>query len=124
MTETAIGSNGVLRIGRKGRMKFAFGEAAPFEIDVVQVYNQWVVLRAQFENEKGEIDEPNMQACNESTMRWVSQMASVPDITLAECLEFIHLISQEKDKLALFFAPKSQGAPGSPANTELRFSTE
>lgn len=132
--QTKPSTNGILRIGRKGKRTFAFGaEGTPdevvFEVDVVAVYNQWVVLRNQFTDENGQVLDTNLDACNRATWQFVQDLTKSPakpegvaELTLAEVLEFIALIGEEKEKLAGFFVPRSSEKPSLPESTELRFS--
>ena len=49
----SAGSNGVIRVGRKGRKKFAFGEGEPFEVDVVVAFQEWICIDDGF-RERGD----------------------------------------------------------------------
>ena len=44
-------------------------------------------------------------------------------LSLAGALTFLKVITEEADRLRVFFEPKSAGGPSSRGNTELTFST-
>ncbi len=44
-------------------------------------------------------------------------------LSLAGALTFLKVITEEADRLRVFFEPKSPGGPSSRGNTELTFST-
>ena len=136
-TQVKPSTNGVLRIGRKGKKTFAFGEEGesgcePFEVDVVAVYNQWAGIVSDYPvKEDGSIGWKELEARNRATVEFVRELTKTPSspdgiehLTLAEVLEFIKMIGEEKEKLASFFAPKSVAGPSSQESTELRFSTD
>jgi hypothetical protein len=134
-TATIPSANGILRIGRKGKRTFVFGDEGAdevqFTVDVVAVYNQWVVIRSQFTDESGGVPDANLEACNKATWQFVMDLTKseacpngVQGLTLAEVLEFVAMIGEEKEKLASFFQRKSKDEPSSPPSTELRFSPD
>jgi hypothetical protein len=128
-------SNGVLRIGRKGLKKFAFGEeddAPVFEVDVVTTVRDWGVINNAFRQN----DDPNdrtipddrMGEYHDAMVRFVEGLcpAYKGKLTKAEALDFIARLHEVYEELAVFFLPKSRKEPDSPATseTELRFSVE
>ncbi len=131
-------SNGVIRIGRKGLKKFAFGEdGAPFEVDIVTAWQKWVIVDENFrpteEDEQGNRPIPlsEMLAYHQAAVVFVETLAGTDPsqantITPAEALDFIARLREEYDELADFFRPKSRQKPDSPATSqaELRFSAE
>lgn len=139
-------NNGVIRIGRKGLKKFVFGEeGAPFEVDVVVAFQQWLTLdetfREQFEPDAEGlhiIPSAAMQQYHEMAVEFVSGLAHnthtppgrpIPPIlvlTTAEALDFIARLRECYDELTVFFRVKSREKQDSPdtseAKVELRFS--
>ena len=132
-------SNGVIRIGRKGVKKFAFGDdSEPFEVDVVVAFQQWIGIddgfRPPMPDEDGNrsIATADMPAYHEAAVKFVTDLAlegSQPDnfeITTAEALDFIARLREQYDELAAFFRPKLREERDSPdtSEAELRFSAE
>lgn len=140
-------SNGVIRIGRKGLKKFAFGEdGAPFEVDVVVAFQQWIGIDDGFRPEQEDADglrpiaTADMPAYHHAAVEFVSGLARetrtppgqpippVPVITTAEALDFIARLREQYDELAVFFRPKSRQERVLPdtseVQSELRFSVE
>lgn len=140
-------SNGVIRIGRKGLRKFAFGEdGAPFDVDVVTAIHHWLAIDDSFRppmpNEDGERNIPmeRVPEYHQAAVGFVTglsrqthttpgqQPPPVPNVTVAEALDFIARLREQYDELATFFRPKSREKPDSPdtseAHSELRFTVE
>ena len=132
MISTNVSSNGVIRVGRKGRKKFAFGEdGAPFEVDVVVAFQEWVGIDEQFRerSEDRTISTADMPAYHQAAVAFVCGLAgqSAEDgITTAEALDFIARLREQYDEVAVFFQPKLRDELDSPATSgaELRFSVE
>ena len=133
-------NNGIIRIGRKGLKKFAFGEdGPPFEVDVVMAFQQWIGVDESFRPEEegpngtrsipvDRIPEYHKKAVEFAAL-WASNYQGcdkVPDITTAEALDFIARLREQYDELADFFQPKLREKPAShdTSETELLFSTE
>lgn len=136
---SASNGTGVIRVGRKGRRKFAFGEdGEPFEVDVVVAFQEWVRIDDEFrqEHEDRTIPPSAMADYHEAAVRFAYVQAGLayppPEacdankITTAEALDFIARLRECYDEVADFFQPKSRAAPDSPdtSGAELRFSTE
>ena len=130
MTATAQ-DNGVLRISRKGRCKFAFGDDLPFEVDVVAVFDEWVQIDSSFRNEAGELPPDKVCAYGGSKLSFVQSIVNAayqtqgtngPSLSHAEAAEFLAMVQTKIEELRPFFAPKSAGLPSSREHTELRFS--
>lgn len=135
--EVAPSKNGVIRIGRKGISKFAFGEdGQPFEVDVVVAFQEWIGIDEQF-RERGEdrvLATVDMPAYHQAAVEFVMSLSggsvesSPPhsNITTAEALDFIARLREQYDELAAFFRPRSRDEPNSPdtSGVELRFSAE
>lgn len=125
-------SNGVIRIGRKGTKKFAFGDGEPFEVDVVVAFQHWIGiddgLRPPNEDDNGNrpIAVCDMPAFHQSAVGFASEMSGCNDVTTAEALDFIARLREQYNELADFFRPKSREEPASPASSEagLQFSEE
>ncbi len=136
-------NNGVIRIGRKGLKKFAFGEdGAPFEVDVVVAFQEWIGIddsfRPMLPDDDGNrmIPVDQMPAYHDAAVKFVQNLATdytpgsgtgkPPNITTAEALDFVARLREQYDELAVFFRPKLREERDSPATSEaeLRFSVE
>lgn len=132
-------NNGVIRIGRKGTKQFAFGDDAPFKVDVVIAWQEWIEIddgfRPDNEDGKGNRSIPLEQVPNyhQAAISFVDRLRSPEQsqtkrdsITVAEALDFLARLREQYDELAVFFRPKSQEKPVSQdtSEAELRFSTE
>ncbi len=142
-------NNGVIRIGRKGIKKFAFGEdGAPFQVDVVVAFQGWMCLDDEFREREGCVDRTiktaDMPEYHRAAVRYVQELATdpigsigldghgrpipseVPTLTVAEALEFIALLREEYEALVTFFQPRLPDEPDSPGTSEggLQFSVE
>ena len=135
-------NNGVIRVGRKGRKKFAFGEdGIPFEVDVVVAFQQWIGIDDQFRehSEDRTISVADMATYHQAAVSFVKELVAEgtyggtnppPNenlhLTTAEALDFIARLREQYDEVAAFFQPKSRDEPDSQGTSaaELRFSTE
>lgn len=136
-------SNGVIRVGRKGRKKFAIGEEddprklPDFEVDIVVAFQKWIgvddAFRPADEDEQGNRPIPiaEMPAYHAEAVAFVEGLggeAYSGQITTGEALDFIARLREQYDELAVFFRPKSFHERDSPATSEaqseLRFSEE
>lgn len=124
-------NNGVIRVGRKGRKKFAFGEdGEPFEVDVVVAFQAWVGIDDQFRerSEDRTITTADMPAYHQAAVEFVSQLATPErlEVTTAEALDFLARLREQYDEVAAFFQPKSREERNLPdsSGAELRFSME
>lgn len=131
-------NNGVIRIGRKGIKKFAFGEdGAPFDVDVVVAFQEWMIVDEGFRLQEGEdvapddvgtIPTESMPAYHQAALDFVCRISgNRPDsITVAEALDFVARLREQYDELLVFFRPKSREERASPGSSgaELRFSAE
>lgn len=119
-------NNGVIRIGRKGIKKFAFGEnGEPFEVDVVVAYQKWINIDEGFRNEDRVVESESIPRYHEAAVNFAKEFSEDCETT-AEALDFIARLCEQYNELASFFQPKSPEKRGSPATseTELRFSVE
>jgi hypothetical protein len=149
-------SNGVVRIAKKGMKKFAFGEegqlgSEPFEIDVVNVFQEWMDIDDALRVDNGErrvIPDGEMPNYHKKVVAFVKNVVAthskaavlgkevyVPPITTAEALDFLARLREAYDDLVVFFRFKSReerGSPGTSAGessstspqTKVRFSAE
>jgi len=124
-------NNGVIRIGRKGLKKFAFGEGEPFEVDVVVAFQEWVNIDDQFRerSEDRSILTADMPGYHQAAVEFVNQLSNrttPTKITTAEALDFIARLREQYDEVAAFFRPKLREEQESPdsSGAELRFSAE
>ena len=123
-------NNGVIRVGRKGKKKFAFGEEGkPFEVDVVVAFQEWIGIDNQFREMSDDRTVPNasMPSYHQAAIDFVKQLAGEDcDITTAEALDFIARLMEQYNEVAAFFRPKSRDEPDSQGSLarELRFSAE
>lgn len=129
-------SNGVIRIGRKGLKKFAFGEdGAPFEVDVVVVFQQWIMIDEEFRslNEDKSIPLAEMPRYHQAAVEFVEGLRKEPKdapdykpVNVSEALDFIARLREQWSELVDFFHPKSRPEPDSQdtSEVELRFSAE
>lgn len=123
--------NGVIRIGRKGVKKFAFGEDGEvFSLDVVDAFQKWRVIDEKIREpyEDGSIPTSDMEAYYVAAVDFVKEVSEgkANDITTAEALDFIARLREQYDEVADFFRPKSREEQESPDSSaqELRFSVE
>lgn len=124
--------NGIIRIGRKGKKKFAFGDNPPFEVDVVESFQKWIIIDDEFRQEcnignaegSRRIPPAEVPRWHQSAVEFVTELSGQEEtITIAEALDFLARLREEYDKLVVFFQPKSQDEPESPDTSE-RVSTE
>lgn len=116
-------SNGVIRVGRKGLKKFAFGEEGePFQVDVVEAFQAWIGIDDSFRDEKRELPTASMQEYHRSAVDYVRGLSGCGDITIAEALDFIARLREAYDEVADFFQPRSKTKLSSVESLEARFS--
>lgn len=147
-------NNGVIRVGRKGTRKFAFGEEGspggePFEVDVVVTIQHWFNIHDEFvnageENEEGKkvISNSEVPSYHQAAVNFVEELRCTEPknnlarencttsgykvVTVAEALDFNARLRECYDELVVFFRPKSREEQDSPdsSGVELRFSEE
>jgi hypothetical protein len=124
--------NGIIRIGRKGIKKFAFGDGPAFEVDVVAVFQEFLriddVFRPAEEDEGGFRRMPLDQVSHfhGRLLEFVQQLSN-QTVSTGEALDFFARVREEYDALADFFLPKRRKKDESSATSEegsLRFSAE
>ena len=127
---SANNGDGVIRVGRKGRKKFAFGEdGEPFEVDVVVAFQEWVWVDEEFreKNQDRTILTSDMPDYHRSAVEFATRLSgNATEITTAEALDFIARLREQYDELADFFQPRKREKAESLATSEagLRFSVE
>lgn len=135
-----MADNGVIKIGRKGRKKFAFGEdGKPFEVNVVAVMQDWIIADGQYRYARNQDNTPENQKLSDTDIPGYHELAvsfvkkcaaaggtGEVDICEAEALDFLARLRECYDEMVDFFHPKSRGKQGSPASSEpaLQFSEE
>ncbi len=125
-------NNGVIRIGRKGLKKFAFGEEGePFEVDIVVAWHRWLAIDESLRVPEGEPNEyalltEHVPHYHVAAVSFIKEVSGGQEVNVAEALDFIARLREQYDELKHFFQPKSREERDSPASTgaELRFSTE
>lgn len=133
-------NNGVVRIGRKGIVKFAFGDDEPFEVDVVTAFQAWANIDEEFrldgpnvpDDQRGLVPSQDMPRYHQAAVDFVQKLATdprthnTPQLTVAEALDFLARLREQYDELVHFFRPKQRAERESPASTEtaLHFSVE
>lgn len=133
---TTNSTDGVIRIGRKGLRKFAFGDDGPvFEVDVVVAFQRWVEIDDGFRTEEDKnskdgsrsISISDLPAYHAEAVNFVAELGG-GRATTAEALDFIARLREQYDELADFFQPKSRREQESLATSEahsaLEFSVE
>lgn len=133
---TTSNGDGVIRIGRKGIKKFAFGDGPVFEVDVVRAFHEWLRTDEQYRKEEGEnkgkVLAEDLPAYHQAAVEFAQLLATpvgsqdVPIITVAEALDFKARLCEQYGELADFFLPKKRQKDESPdtSGVELQFSEE
>lgn len=122
------GSNGVIRIGRKGMRKFAIGDEDDprclpvFEVDVVVAFQRWLEIDDGFRPAEEDKDglrmvaQADMPAYHAGAVAFVKELGG-GDVTVAEALDFIARLREQYDELAHFFRPRSREERSSPGSS-------
>lgn len=130
--------NGVIRIGRKGIVKFEFegrnGEIVPVEVDIVHMHDYWFGIVQGFRDEKQEIPASRMSEYIEAKAAFVKKMlrdtgtkvpermaqydAVADDLSHANALEFHRCMIEEVEKLQSFFVPRIGKGPSPPPSSK------
>lgn len=119
--------NGVIRIARKGIVKFAFGDDGDeFPVDVRIVYDAWREVDWQLRNEKGELPNDKWVEHGQNRIRFVQAIvndayavigvAEIPQVSGTEAVAFIDRVYEEVEKAHNFFSPKKDEPSSLPAN--------
>ncbi len=140
---------GVIRITRKGRRSFCFGDegtpgSEPFVVDVVDVFHRWLATYDTFrqveEDDDGERSIPpeNRDAYHQAAINFVEELrwakteakpADYEEVSVGEALDFFARLREAYDELLVFMRPKLREERDSPASSaegsvELRYSVE
>ncbi len=131
------GNNGVIRIGHKGKKKFAFGDGPVFEVDVVVAFQHWIQVDESFRPEEDAqggrpIPLDRTPEYHQAAVDFAQECVAEADpraivVTTAEALDFIARLREQYDELAVFFRPRSSEERESPGTSEAplaRFSAE
>ncbi len=141
-------SNGVVRISRKGKKKFAFGDegtpgSEPFEVDIVNVFHQWLAVDEEFRSQYDEaldgtrpIPQCDTNKFHEVLVKFVDSLRGInvsdanykTNLTTAEASDFLARLREQYDELVVFMRPKLREKQDSPvtseATSDLQFSEE
>lgn len=130
----------ILRIGRRGRVQFAFGTegdpgSEPFFVDVVRVLDAWIDVDWQLRDMEGKLPADKNEEYGRRKLAFVQDVVAEayaaekanegklpPSLTRAEANEFIAYITQEAMKLRSFFPKQAESEPSSQKHTALTFS--
>ena len=129
----APSKNGVIKIGKKGRLKFQFDEAfEPFEVDAVAVFDAWFEVDWALREADGSLPNNKLNEHGQNRLAFVQGIindayaamgvTSPPVISRGEAEAFIVEILKEVQALRDFFSPKKDEPGSSPGTTEVRFS--
>jgi hypothetical protein len=141
--ENVSSNNGVIRIGRKGRKKFAIGDEDDarklpvFEVDVVTAFQKWIVVDEEFRPTEEDADgnryvpTADKEAYNLAAVALVEALGGdeyVGKVTTSEAFDLIARLREAYDDVAVFFLARSREERALPATSavgsELRFSAE
>lgn len=129
-------SNGVIRIGRKGRCKFCIGDEnderklPEFEIDVVDTFQQWLIIDDEMRPEADENGDRTIAAKDvpdyHAKARLFLKDIGAGDVTTAEAMEFIARLQEKFHELAANFRPRlsKEREPQGTSEPALQFSEE
>lgn len=126
-------ANGVIRVGRRGVKKFAFGDGDPFSVDLVRAWRRWVAVDEGFrppeEDAEGRrpIPDDRMPAYYDAACTFVKELGGPGDLSPGDALDFIARLREQYDDLADFFRPRSReerASPGTSAAPSMVFSEE
>jgi hypothetical protein len=124
----------VVRVSRKGKQQFAFGDnGEPFEIDVTVEYWNWQNIADTFRliegkpEEIGTIPAVSIPALHQAALTFASNLAGkdAPQ-SVGEALDFLARLTECYKSIVGFFQAKSEEERASPATSEqeLQFSEE
>lgn len=124
--------NGVIRMARKGKAKFAFGEDPPFEIDVREFWDEWFSVDHNLRDEKGDIPKESYMAYEQQKRAFVQTVVSgaytnqipgkdAPVLTRTEVDEFLARVREEVEKTRVFTEVRSPGPQQSQESSAIRF---
>jgi hypothetical protein len=127
-------NNGEIRMPRRGKDKFAFGDDPGFEIDTIDTWDEFVEFDKSTRDEKGELPKGQLVAYNQAKRAFFQNVIKrgyerspelagkpVPVLTLAEVCVFLAQLEGKVKELQRFFVLSSPALPSSPPNTDNRF---
>jgi hypothetical protein len=119
----------VITLGRRGRRAVRLDEGFPeVVLDVVLVANQWVARDQAFRDAEGKVPPERAQEFYGAAWEFAAETLQLgpraPELSLADALHFLKVITDEAQALRGFFEPASGGGPSSRGSTELTFSQE
>lgn len=122
-TYARTAANGrVIKIDRRGMVKFALGDGDPVELDAVAVYDQWWEIDRNFRDESGEVPKEHLAERSMAMWRFVSGIFNPPEggpkLTMTEVLSFMKLLAQEVDRLRGFFDDSTSEEASSPESSD------
>ena len=104
--------NGVIRVGRKGMKKFAFGEdGEPFNVDVVVAFQEWVGIDTIFRDrsEDQSILIEDMPQYHAKAVEFVVKLSgNTIEITTAEALDLSLGFVSNMTRWRFFFDPNCE----------------
>lgn len=117
----------ILKVGRRGIRKLQYEDGCEVvELDVIHVSNQWAEIDASFRNDKGEVPLDKSQNYFAAQVGFVRELLKIDEkvqVSIADALHFIKLITDETEALKPFFEPKTAAGPSSRSSTEVTFLT-
>lgn len=126
-----MSQNGVLKISRKGKLKFTFDDEVVFEVDVIGVHDEWWQIDQTFRDEKNEIPAGQIVVYNQSRLQFIQAIVNAayeavgkqpPQLTHVEASEIMAKVTEKVLELRDFFLPKLPEQRFSAENMEVRFS--
>lgn len=136
MANPTAQQNGVFRVGRKGRRKFAFGEGAPFEVDVVDAYERWIEIDESFRVQEGSegvkpedigtIPTAVLAQHRQAAVMFTQELSGETDLSKTEALEFIRMLREQYREMAESFRDRRHEDAASQDSSEVEhlFSVE
>jgi hypothetical protein len=126
---SATNGEPVITLGRKGRRVVRLDEGFPeVTLDVVLLSNQWVARDAEFRDAEGKVDPGRARDFYDAAWQFAAEALQLggraAELSLADALHFLKVLTDEAQALKGFFEPASGGGPPSRASTELTFSAE
>lgn len=112
----------VIKIGRKGKMTFAFEGHEGIVIDVIAVQTRWANIDDGFRDSDGMVPKAQQEEHAGSLHAFVQELfapVGPDDLTLAEVYEFMAKVRAECKELQHFFEPELSEEPSSQESIEI-----
>lgn len=141
VSEPHTSTNGIIRIPKRGRAKFQFGDDDASEpvidVDVIEVYDAWSEIEWVLRDKEGVLPNDKINEHGQNRLNFVQAVVNdayakvaskpaVPTISRAEAEAFIVEVSRKAKELRDFFLLKKDDPSSAPASTapetEIRFS--